>query len=127
MISRADNIIPANHVADMTGKEGFFMESAAGVDSICNAATDIPIGVITEGLVLKSSIATPAFSGVVKVKLHSTAGAVVRGSYLCLHTDGTVLLDPGSGNRVRVARALEAGANSELIDAYLIEPTFIAA
>jgi hypothetical protein len=127
MITRSEAVIPANHAADWTGKEGLFVESAAGVDTICNAATDIPIGVITEGQPKKSSLATPAFGGTVKVKLHSSAGAVVRGSYLCLHTDGSVLLDPGSGNRVRVARALEAGANSELIEAYLIEPTFIAA
>lgn len=126
MIARDNAIIPGAHAADFTGEDGKFVESAAGADSISNAATDIPLGVITEGLPTKSSIATPAFSGTVKVKLHSVAGAVVRGSYLVLHTDGTVKLDPGTGARVRVARALEAGANSELIEAYLIEPTALA-
>lgn len=126
MIARSLAIIVGIHAADFTGLDGYFVESAAGADTVSNAATDIPLGVITEGLTVGSSIATPAFSGTVKVKLHSTAGAVVRGSYLVLHTDGTVKLDPGSGARVRVARALEAGANSELIEAYLIEPTALA-
>jgi hypothetical protein len=39
---------------------------------------------------------------------------------------GTVRLDPGTGNRVRVARALQAGAASELIDAYLMEPVALS-
>jgi hypothetical protein len=126
MISQSEAIITSIHAADFTGEDGKFVESATGADTISNAATDIPLGVITEGLKARSSIAVPAYGGVVKVKLHSTPGAVVRGSYLCLHTDGTVLLDPGTGNRVRVARALQAGAASELIDAYLMEPVALS-
>jgi hypothetical protein len=37
-----------------------------------------------------------------------------------------VVLDPGTGGRVRVARALQAGAASELIDAYLMEPVALS-
>lgn len=126
MIAREKAIIPGAHSADFTGLEGYFVESAAGADTISNAATDIPLGVITEGLPSKSSIATPNFGGTVKVKLHSVPGTVVRGTFLVLHTDGTVKADPGSGARVRVARALEAGAASELIEAYLLEPATLA-
>jgi hypothetical protein len=64
---------------------------------------------------------------VVKVKLHSTAGTVVPGTFLCLHTDGTVLADAGSGARVQVARAVETGVNSQLLDAILINPVSIGA
>jgi hypothetical protein len=126
MISQSDSIIVSLHAADFTGQDGKFVESASGADTISNAATDIPLGVITEGLVTRSSMALPSFGGVVKVKLHSTPGTVVRGTYLCLHTDGSVLADPGSGGRVRVARALQAGAASELIDAYLMEPVALS-
>jgi hypothetical protein len=126
MIAREKAIIPGLHAADFTGADGKFVESAAGADTISNAATDIPLGVITEGLPSGSSIATPAFAGTVKVKLHSVPGTVVRGTYLVLHTDGTVKADPGTGARVRVARALEAGAASELIEAYLLEPTTLS-
>lgn len=127
MIARTNAIIPGLHSADWTGKDGYFVESASGADSICNAATDIPLGVITEGLPASSSIATPAFGGVVKVKVTGTSpGTIVRGSYLTVKSDGTVQLDAGTGSRVRVARALEAGAANELIDAYLIEPVALS-
>ena len=70
-----------------------------------------------------STIATPNFGGVVKVKVTGTSpGTINRGTYLTVKTDGTVQADAGSGARCRVARALEAGAADELIDAYLIEP-----
>lgn len=126
MISQSNSIITSIHAADFTGEDGKFVESATGADTISNAATDIPLGVIVEGLATRSSLALPNFGGVVKVKLHSSPGSVVRGSYLCLHTNGSVLLDPGTGGRVRVARALQAGAASELIDAYLIEPVALS-
>lgn len=127
MIARHNAIIPGNHSADFTGLDGYFVESASGADSIVNAATDIPLGVITEGLPSKSSIATPAFSGTVKVKVTGTSpGTIARGTYLTLKNDGTVQADAGTGSRVRVARALEPGAANELIEAYLIEPTALS-
>ena len=124
MISRETSIIPSLHVADFTGKEGYFVESAAGADSIVNHAADIPLGVITEGLAAGSSIALPSYAGIVKVKVTGAApGAIVRGSYGTVKNDGTVQLDSGAGARVRVCRFLEAGAANELVDAYLVEPT----
>jgi len=127
MISRSEAIIPANHVADFTGLEGYFVETAAGADTIVNAAADIPLGVILEGMPKASTIATPNFGGVVKVKVTGTSpGTIARGTYLTVKDDGTVQADAGTGARVRVARALEAGAAGELIDAYLIEPTALA-
>ena len=116
-------IIPANHPADFTGLEGYFVRTAANTDFICNTAADIPLGVIVEGLRTRSSIITPNYGGVVKVKVaNSGAGIINRGTYLMLRTDGTVQADSGTGVRVRIARALEAGTPNELIDAYLIEP-----
>lgn len=129
MISRSEAIIPAKHSADFSGKEGYFVESASGTDSICNAATDIPLGVILEGSATANAatIATPNFGGVVKVKVTGTSpGTIVRGTYLTVKNDGTVQADAGSGGRVRVARALEAGAADELIDAYLMEPVSLS-
>lgn len=128
MIARDTNIIPGNHTADFTGLEGYFVETASGTDTVVNAVTDTPLGVIVEGFKEKSSIATPAFAGTVKVKITGTSpGTIVRGTYLTVKTDGTVQADAGSGDRTRVARALESGAAGELIEAYLIEPLFIAA
>lgn len=119
--------MPATHVADWTGLDGYFVETAAGVDSVVNAATDVPLGVITEGLAKKSSIALQHFAGVVKVKVTGTSpGTITRGTYLTVKSDGTVQADAGTGARVRVARALEAGVANELIDAYLLEPQVLS-
>jgi hypothetical protein len=128
MIARSEATIPAKHTADFTGLEGYFVETASGTDSVVNAVADIPLGVILEGGPANSAtIATPNFGGVVKVKVTATSpGTINRGTYLTVKTDGTLQADAGSGARTRVARALEAGAAGELIDAYLIEPIYYA-
>lgn len=127
MLARQNSIIPFTPAADHTGKRGYFVELSSGSVAIVNSATDIPIGVITEGLPTTGldSVAVPGgLAGTVKVKLSATPGSVVAGSYLVLDgsTLGAVKLDPGTGNRTRVARALEAGAANELIEAVLIDP-----
>ena len=130
MIARDTAVIPMTPSADHTGKEGYFVEYAAGPKAaICNAAADIPLGVIVDGADTtgNSAVATPAFGGTVKVKVTGTRpGTINMGTYLTLKADGTVQADAGSGARVRVARALEAGAANELIEAYLMEPTALA-
>lgn len=126
---RTEGIIPLTPTADHTGKEGYFVENSSGSAAICNAATDIPLGVITEGQPTtgKSSIALPCVGRTVKVKVTSdTPGTIALGTYLTVKADGTVQADAGSGSRVRVARALEAGAAGELIEAYLLEPTALS-
>lgn len=44
MLSRSEAIIPSTNTADFTGLDGYFVETATGVDSIVNAVTDIPLG-----------------------------------------------------------------------------------
>lgn len=128
MIARSNGILPFTPAADQTGKEGFFVEPNGTGVSVVNAATDIPLGVILEGRPTtgKSAIGLNdgGLAGTVKVKLSANPGAVVLGSYLVLDgaTLGTAKLDPGAGGRTRVARALEAGAANELIEAVLISP-----
>lgn len=128
MLARTPAILPYTPTTDLTGKEGFFVEPNGTGVSVVNAATDIPLGVVTEGrpAAAKSSIALNdgGVPGTVKVKLSATPGAVVVGSYLVLDgaTLGTVKLDPGAGGRTRVARACEPGAANELIEAVLISP-----
>jgi hypothetical protein len=129
MISQSEAIITGIHAADWTGKEGHFVETIGGADSIVNAVSDIPLGVILEGMPAggRSTIATPNYGGVVKVKVTGTSpGTINRGTYVVIKADGTVAQDTGSGARTRVARALQAGAADELIDAYLIEPIYYA-
>jgi hypothetical protein len=127
MIVKSEAVIPLTPTSDQTGKEGYFVKPSSGKADLSDSAGDLILGVITEGAATtgKSSIALPNFGGTVKVKLNTTPGAVGLGSPLILHTNGTLKLDTGSGSRWRVARALEAGAAGELIEARLIEPTLL--
>jgi hypothetical protein len=120
----AGGVLPFTPTADHTDKRGFAVVNSSGNAALSASATDIPLGVIVDGQPTtgKSSVAINGTGAIVKVKLHSTAGTINPGTYLVLHTDGTGKADPGTGNRVQYARALEAGANSALIDAVLINP-----
>lgn len=115
-------VITVTPAADHREKEGYFV-TAGG--AIMGDATSAPLGVIVQGENTDGAdtVALSAFGGTVKVKLSATPGTIVLGSYLVLDgaTLGAVKLDSGSGARVRVARALEAGVAGELIEAHLTE------
>jgi len=126
---RTNAILPFTPAADQTGLEGYFVEASSGNVAVCNAATDIPLGVIVEGsdTTGKSSIALPNYGGTVPLKITGTSpGTIVVGTNLTLKSDGTVQADAGTGNRVRVARALEIGSAGEVIEGYLLEPTALS-
>lgn len=122
-----DAIVSLTAAADHTGKEGYFVEVASGDASISNAATDIPYGVILAGAAAEADD-TLAVSGsglIAPVMLAAEPGTVGAGTYLVLHTDGTAKADPGSGDRVQVARSVEDGTGGALVRAVLINPVFI--
>jgi hypothetical protein len=128
MKARSTSVFPLTPTADHTGKEGFFILPTGALVSSATAA--LPLGVILEGAETtgKDSVGLPNIEGTVKVKLSATPGAVIAGSFLVLDgtTFGTAKLDPGSAARIQVARALEAGAANELIEAYLVHPAVLA-
>ena len=126
---RTEAILPLTPTSDHSGKEGYFVKASSGQAALVSAATDIPIGVILSGDTTsgRSSIATPAVGRTVPIKITGTSpGTIVLGTYLTVKSDGTAQADAGSGNRVRVARALEAGAANEIIEGYLIEPVALS-
>lgn len=119
-------VVPFAPTADQSASRGFFVEASSGSVAICNAATDIPLGVIVDGAPAttgRSAIAISESGAIAIVKVTGTApGTIVVGTYLTLKADGTVQADAGSGARMQVARALEAGAANELIAAVLFKP-----
>lgn len=127
-LANAGPVLPFTPTADHTDKRGYFVINSSGDAALSSAATDVPLGVIVDGQPTtgKDSVAMSGTGAIAKVKCHSTVGTVNPGTYLILHTDGTVKADSGSGNRVQVARAVEAGANSALIDAVLINPVALS-
>lgn len=129
MIARQNAVLSIPAAADHTGLEGYFVEIASGEAAVCNAATDLPIGVILAGSATEDSVAIAAggLAGTVKVKVTATApGTIVAGTILTLKADGTVQADAGSGARVQVAQALETGAASELIEAVIFKPVALS-
>lgn len=126
MIARSTAIIPLTPTADHTGLEGSFILATGAL--VSSATATLPLGLITEGFPVtgKDSVALHNFGGTVKVKLGATPGSVIAGSSLVLQADGTTKLDPGTGARIRVARALEAGVAQELIEAVLVDPAILA-
>ncbi len=131
--SFAGPVLPFTPGADQTDKRGFFVKKGTAADEvilIATPASEIPLGVITDGSPTngKSAVAVSGSGAIVKVKCAATPGSIILGSSLVLDgtTLGAVKLDPGTGARVQVARALEAGAANALIDAVLIAPAVLS-
>jgi hypothetical protein len=121
-----NGVIPLAPTADQSALRGYFVENSSGSAAVCNAATDIPLGCIVDGATStagRSAIAICGSGVIAMVKVTGTSpGTITLGTYLTVKNDGTVQADAGSGGRVRVARAVEAGAAGELIAAVLIDP-----
>lgn len=114
----------ANGSEDQSGARGRFVQASGAL--VTAATGQIPLGVITDGGVAnaRSAVCVSGSGHIAKVRLSATPGSVVAGSFLVLTANGTLALDPGTGARVQVARALEAGAANELIDAIIL-PTAV--
>lgn len=116
-------VLTATSPANLTDKEGYFVEASSGEVNIVNATTDLPIGVIVSGTTIGGHNAVAMLGQVCRVKCDASAGAIVLGSKLALTATGTVTLAPtAASTSVHVAIALEAGANDALISALIIEP-----
>lgn len=121
-IVRKEALISLEPAADHSEKSGYFCSiDSAGKAALVAAATTLPTGVIVDGEATtgRDTVACHNYGGTVLVKL---GGAVSAGDRLELTADGDVIEDSGSGARVIVATALEDGADTELIEAFLISP-----
>jgi hypothetical protein len=113
---------PLTASGDHNGKEGYAVTAAGAVSS---SATAEHYGVIVtaDDPAGTSTIALPQCQDKIQVRLHTTAGSIVKGSRLQLHTNGTWKLDAGAGARVVGAIAAEAkAAEGQLLAARLIPP-----
>lgn len=128
-IVRNNAILALAPAADHVGMEGYFVELSDGKASICNSATDTPLGLILEGSPVSGSDSIAClyggFAGTARVKLGAIPGDVVAGSLLKLAADGTCVLSDGADGSVVVAQALESGDANELIEASLFRPIVI--
>lgn len=107
---------------DHQSKEGYGV-TAAGAISASATAEIYGVIVTADDPDGESTICMPQCPDKIEVKLHTTAGAIIKGSRLVQHTDGTFKLDPGTGARVVAAIAQEAkAAEGQLLAARLMVP-----
>lgn len=119
---------------DYSAKLGYLVSVSAGTATIISHATTThAFGVILDGgadansQISVGSLAAGASLGTVRGKLHSTlGGTVVQGTNLIQTASGTFDYDPGSGARVQVGQAMEAGVADEIIEIALFKPVTLS-
>jgi len=121
-IVRALAIIALTPAVDHSEKEGYFVNLTAGIPVVCSAVTDVPFGILIDGEEADGVDSVGVCGGnlpTVHVKL---SGSVSKGDTLQLHSDGSAVVDAGSGARVVVGQALEDGVSGVLIEAVILTP-----
>lgn len=112
--------IPMLCGADLKAKANYFVElSADETVTVCNGATDSPIGVLQVG-------AETSQAGIVRIYGHTkvvAGGVVAFGNLVGTHTDGTaVVITAGSSTTAYIAGKVTKGANTgEIAEIVLIQ------
>ena len=123
MIVKKEAIVALAPVADHSAKEGYFVSLTAGETVVLTSATAVvPFGVILDGEDTDGQDSIGVCGGAFGSALVKLSGTVAVGDSLQLHTDGSVVVDAGSGARIVVAKALQAGNSGELIEAVILTP-----
>lgn len=112
-------IITMVTAATSVGKEGYGYTMTAGVATL-GASASVPHKAICLQGAASPQKATFALEGCEQPVFVKISGTVTEGDYLQQHTDGSYIVDAGSGGRVLGAIALEAGVSGDLIRAALI-------
>lgn len=105
--------------ADLTGKEGYAVKLTAGKATLCNAATDKPVGVLRQGAQSGEDVAIALPGATVPVKL---SGAVKAYQHIEVAADGRGAPSSYIATRVLFAQALESGVAGDLIAALTLPP-----
>jgi len=108
---------------DHTSKEGYAVKANSTKAQLVTADTDSPIGVVLDGgpTTGRSAVLLADCSqGTCRVKLDATPGTVTLGTYLTITASAT--FKQAVSTKTMCARALEAGAANELIEAVLFRP-----
>lgn len=117
----SSKIISMVTAATSVGKEGYGYTMTGGTATIGASATVHHKGICISGAASPTK-ATFALAGCEQPVYLKISGTVTEGDYLQQHTDGSYVVDAGSGARVVGAIALEAGVSGDLIRAALITP-----
>jgi len=107
--------------ADLTGKENLFVElTGEHTVDVCNAATDVPIGVLTDYYrAEQGQSVTVAIGGTVRVK---AGGAINAGAWVGTDGNGKAVAKTADGDVVRGIALEAASADGDIIEVFLIGP-----
>lgn len=122
---RETAIVPVTGV-DLSASTGLIVKYDDGTVAVNDSATASAVGLCIEGnaATKTSSIAIlGAVEGTFRAKL---GGTVKRFQALQQKNDGTLEADAGTGGRVVVGVAQEAGASGDLIEVALLAPRVLA-
>ena len=121
-IVRKEAIIALNPAVDHSEKEGYFIILTAGLPVVSAAVTDVPFGVLIDGEAANGVDSIGVCGGNLPTLRVKLSGPVSLGNTLQLAGDGSAIVDAGTGARVVVGRALEAGVSGDLIEAVIFTP-----
>lgn len=126
LFARESAVLNVPSAANHEGLEGYAVELSSGNASICNAATDVPFGVILNGAKAGEDDSIGVLGGPLGTVRLKAAAAITLGALLQLTAAGKVTPDAGAGARTVFARALEAGATDELVECVVFNPVAYA-
>jgi hypothetical protein len=118
---REDGLIALTPAADYSAKRGYLVTFSGSTATVSASATVVAAGVILEGNDTTAGYATEKVSvalfGATKGTVPMRAsGSITAGDLVIQSTDGTIVTDSGSGERVVVGRAVETGVSGENIE-----------
>jgi len=120
-VKKVNGLANFTAAADQSAKEGYCATLGAAGLAVATGATDVVVGVITEGGASDSDVALfGAFNGTVDFK---AGGAITKGSRLMLKADGTV---DCAGTGLCVGMALEDAVAGELFEGAPRTPVTVA-
>lgn len=107
--------------ADLTGKENLFVElTGEHTVDVCNADTDVPIGVLTDYYrAAQGQSVTVAIGGTVRVK---AGGAISAGAWVGTDGNGKAVAKAADGDVVRGIALEAASADGDVIEVFLVGP-----
>jgi hypothetical protein len=124
---RQSAIISLTPAADYTAKKGYLVGHDGTTATVSSSATTRAKGVILEPNRTAAGYATEKVTVALLGSVEGTVpmcagGAISAGDWVQQDSDGQVVTDAGTGSRVIVGQALEAGVAGDIIEVAPIAP-----
>jgi hypothetical protein len=126
VFARGSAVVPFTPATDMTDKKGSLVTIAGETATLSASATVPAEGVILEGADTDGQVSVGILGAGIPPVFLKAGGAITKGAALVQDSDDAVIVDPGSGGRVKIGIALEAAAEDELFEAAVFTPQVLS-